>query len=77
MEAYRMAEAQGDPGAMVSSAAEIGKLCGFNSPEAVRTMSSADGERLQRKIMVMSDEKLIEIAEGGARLGRKESLEPS
>jgi phage FluMu protein gp41 len=77
MDDYRMAEARGDPGAMVRSAADIGKLCGFYSPEAVRTMSSADEERLQRKIMMISDEELIDIAEGRARSGRKESLEPS
>ena len=67
MDAYQMAKVQRNPSAMVRSAAEIGKLCGFYDAEVVKTPISQEGERLRRKFAEMSDEELAEIAAGRMR----------
>jgi hypothetical protein len=68
IDAYNMAKAQRNPSAMVRSAAEIGKLCGFYDAEVVKTPISQEGERMRRKFAEMSDDELAEIAAGRMRV---------
>lgn len=65
-EAYDMARTAAEPASMVSAAKEIGKMLGFYEPETIRVQLTANQSSLQAKFMVMSDEELLEMAQGKA-----------
>jgi phage terminase small subunit len=67
-EAYDMAKLGSEPASMVSAAREIGKMLGFYEPEKIKVELSTAQARLQDKYTVMSDEELLEIVEGTARV---------
>jgi hypothetical protein len=65
-EAYDMAKLAAEPASMIGAAREIGKMLGFYEPEVIKLQVSSDQAKLQRKFEVMTDEQLLEIAEGKA-----------
>lgn len=67
-EAYDMAKLAAEPSSMVSAAKEIGKMLGFYEPETIRIETQRNAGTVQRKLMTMSDEELMEIAEGTAKV---------
>lgn len=67
-EAYDMAKLAAEPAGMVSAAKEIGKMLGFYEPETIRIETMRSAGTVQRKLMTMSDEELMEIAEGTAKV---------
>lgn len=67
-EAYDMAKLAAEPASMVSAAREIGKMLGFYEPETIKVELSMSQAKLQRKFEVMTDEQLLEIAEGRAKI---------
>ena len=67
-EAYDMAKLAAEPSSMVSAAKEIGKMLGFYEPETIRIETQRSAGTVQRKLMTMSDEELMEIAEGTAKV---------
>jgi hypothetical protein len=64
--AYDAAAMIGEPGNMVSAAREIGKMLGFYEPERIKLELTAGQSNLKSKFEVMSDEELLQIAEGKA-----------
>lgn len=67
-EAYDMAKLAAEPSSMVSAAKEIGKMLGFYEPETIRIETQRNAGTVQRKLMTMTDEELMEIAEGTAKV---------
>lgn len=66
--AYDLAELAAEPSSMVSAAKEIGKMLGFYEPETIKVQLSMGQARLQEKFVMMSDEDLLEIAQGKAKI---------
>lgn len=66
--AYDLAELGGEPSSMVAAAREVGKMLGFYEPERIKVELSMSQARLQDKFAIMSDEQLLEIADGRARI---------
>jgi hypothetical protein len=67
-EAYNMAKLSAEPSSMVSAAKEIGKMLGYYEPETIRIETQRNSGTVQRKLMTMSDEELLELAEGTAQV---------
>lgn len=67
-EAYHLARSAAEPASMVSAAREIGKMLGFYEPETIKVNLSMDQARLQDKFAVMSDEELLQIAQGKSKI---------
>lgn len=67
-EAYDMAKLAAEPSSMVSAAKEIGKMLGYYEPETIRIETQRNAGTVQRKLMTMTDEELMEIAEGTAKV---------
>jgi hypothetical protein len=67
-EAYDMAKLAAEPAAMTGAAKEIGKMLGFYEPETIKIEHGRSTNSIQRKLMTMSDEELMEIAEGTAKV---------
>ncbi len=67
-EAYDMAKLAAEPSSMVSAAKEIGKMLGLYEPEVIKLETMRSAGTVQRKLMTMSDEELMEIAEGSAKV---------
>ena len=65
---YELAELAGEPATMVSAAREIGKMLGYYEPETIKLELSSNQARLKSKFTSMSDEELLEIAEGNAKV---------
>lgn len=65
-EAYDMAKLAAEPASMVASAREIGKMLGLYEPETIKLEASRAGSKIQAKLMSMSDDELMELAEGVA-----------
>lgn len=65
LEAYDMAKLEADPHAMVSSARELGKICGFYEPVKKKLEISVNGELKLREMSAMSDEELAKLVYGG------------
>jgi hypothetical protein len=64
LEAIQAAREQGNPGAMIAGAREIGKLMGFYSPELVKISIGTDEARLKARYEAMSDEELMTVIDG-------------
>lgn len=79
MEAVDMARTLADPAQMISGAKEIGKMMGFYEPETIRIEAQLEnGDQkaaLASKIKGMTDEELMEIAFGRAKLIEGEIVE--
>lgn len=67
-DAYDMAKQMAEPSTMVSAAKEIGKMLGFYEPETIKVELSTNQSNIQRKLMTMSDEELLRIASGTAKV---------
>ena len=67
-EAYDMAKLSAEPGNMVAAAREIGKMLGYYEAEKIKVELSMSQANMQKKFEIMSDEELMEIAEGRARI---------
>lgn len=63
LEAIQVARVQGNPGAMIQGAREVGKLLGFYEPEIQRVELMVN-EGLAAKYQVMTDEQLTAIIKG-------------
>lgn len=66
LEAIQTARVQGNPGAMIQGAREIGKLLGFYEPEAQRVELTVGGQGLAAKYQGMTDQELTAIIDGQA-----------
>lgn len=64
LEAIQMARVQGNPGAMIQGAREVGKLLGFYEPEAQRVELTLNDRGLAAKYQGMSDVELSAIIDG-------------
>lgn len=67
-EAYDMAKLAAEPSSMVSAAKEIGKMLGYYEPETIKIETQRGSGTVQRKLMTMSDEELLELAEGNVKV---------
>jgi hypothetical protein len=66
MEAYDAAKITSEPGNMVAAAREIGKMLGFYEPEQIKLQLTTNQARLKSKFEIMSDEELLQLADGKA-----------
>lgn len=63
-EAIDMAKMTADPAVMVAGWREIGKMCGFYEAVKVKVDLTSGGATLTTKMMTLSDEDLLRIANG-------------
>ncbi len=68
VQAYDTAHMTAEAGNMVAAAREIGKMLGFYEPETIKVEMTMQQAKLKSKFEIMSDEELLEIAEGRARV---------
>lgn len=68
MEAIDMARLGADPSAMIKGWSEIGKMLGLYAPEVKKVELTAGQRNIRSKFEIMSDEELLEIAEGRANV---------
>lgn len=72
MEAIDMARTLADPAQMINGAKEVGKMMGFYEPETIKIetqLKDGDGKAaMASKIKGMTDEQLLEIAFGRAKI---------
>jgi hypothetical protein len=66
MEAYDAAKTMAEPGNMVAAAREVGKMLGFYEPEQIKVQLTMNQARLKSKFEIMSDDELLQLAEGKA-----------
>lgn len=64
LEAIQTARLQGNPGAMIAGAREIGKLLGFYEPDAQRVELTVNDRGLAAKYQGMTDQELTAIIDG-------------
>ena len=64
LEAVEMAKLMAEPATMVSGWREIGKMCGFYEPTKTKVEVSVQGQVLIQRLNSMSDEELLQLAEG-------------
>ncbi len=68
LDAIEMARVMADPMAMLAGYRDISKMMGYNAPEVKKVEISDTSNALARKIKSMSDEDLLDVIEGEARL---------
>lgn len=68
LDAIEMARVMADPTAMLAGYRDISKMMGYNAPEVKKVEISDASNTLARKIKSMSDEDLLNVIEGEARL---------
>lgn len=68
LDAIEMARTMADPTAMLAGYRDISKMMGYNAPEVKKVEISDAANNLSRKLKSMSDEDLLNIIEGEARL---------
>ena len=68
LDAIEMARVMADPMAMLAGYRDISKMMGYNAPEVKKVEISDTSNTLARKIKSMSDEDLLNVIEGEARL---------
>lgn len=68
MEAYDMARTMAESSSMTAAAREIGKMLGFYEPETVKLELSMAQGNMQHKLKSLSDEELLRIAAGEAKV---------
>jgi tRNA A37 N6-isopentenylltransferase MiaA len=75
LEAIDMARMLSDPSQMINGADKVAKMMGYYAPETRRIELTAGQNVLQAKFQQMTDEELLEIAAGRARVIDGEVLE--
>lgn len=75
MEAIDMARTLADPGQMINGADKVAKMMGYYAPEKKLVELSVGQNVLQAKFQQMTDEELLEIAAGRAKVVDGEVLE--
>ena len=75
MEAIDMARTLADPGQMINGADKVAKMMGYYAPEKRLVELSVGQNVLQAKFQQMTDEELLEIAAGRAKVVDGEVLE--
>lgn len=68
MEAIDMARTLADPAQMINGADKLAKIMGYYQPETLKLEVSKDSNVLSSKFRQMSDEELLEIAAGRAKV---------
>lgn len=68
MEAIDMARTLADPGQMINGADKVAKMMGYYAPEKKLVELSVGQNVLQAKFQQMTDEELLEIAAGRAKV---------
>lgn len=63
-EAIDLARIKGDPIAMIAGWREIGKMCGFYEAQKTEIKLSVQGQVLVSRLNSMTDEELLQLAEG-------------
>jgi hypothetical protein len=63
-EAIDLGRIKGDPVAMIAGWREIGKMCGFYEPTKTKVEVSVQGQVLIQRLNSMTDEQLLQLAEG-------------
>ena len=66
LDAYTLAEKQGNPAAMVSAARECGRLLGFYAPERREVDVAVDEKSTRKRMNAMSDAELLAVIAGKA-----------
>lgn len=76
VEAYDMAKLTAESSAMTAAAREIGKMLGFYEPETIKLELTHAQSSMHNRLRMMSDEELLRIASGTARIidGEYEAL---
>jgi hypothetical protein len=67
LEAIDMARTMADPGQMINGAKEVGKMMGFYEPETIK-IETASSSVLASKFKQLTDQELLEIAAGRAKV---------
>ena len=75
LEAIDMARTLADPGQMINGADKIAKMMGYYAPETKRIELTTDQNVLQAKFQQMTDEELLRIAAGRAKVVEGEVVE--
>lgn len=75
LEAIDMSRMLADPGQMINGADKIAKMMGYYAPEVKEVIHHDGTQRLQAKFKQMTDEELIEIAAGNAKVIEGEVVE--
>ena len=66
LSAYKLAEQQGQPMAMVAACRELGRMLGYyDRKQWEEKLPVVDAERLRRHLATLSDGRLLELAEKG------------
>jgi len=68
IEAIDMARTLADPAQMINGAREVGRMMGFYEPETIKHVLTTDQAALSNKIKALSDDELLEMASGRAKL---------
>lgn len=66
LEAFEMAKLMAEPATMVSSAREIGKMCGYYAPTEHRVKVDVSGNIVLDRLNQMSDAELLKIITSGS-----------
>ena len=75
LESYDMAKLMAEPATMVSSAREIGKMCGYYEPVKHKVEMTINGQVAVKRIESMSDEDLIKmVADNMAAIQHQQEL---
>lgn len=77
LEAIDMSRLLADPGQMINGADKIAKMMGYYAPEVKEVIHTDGSARMQAKFKQMTDEELINIAAGNAKVIEGEVIETS
>lgn len=75
LEAINMARTMADPANMINGADKIAKMMGYYAPEVKKIEHSLDHDALKTKFQQMTDEELMELAAGRAKVVDGEVLQ--
>ncbi len=75
IEAIDMARTLADPAQMINGAKEAGKMLGYYEPETIKHVLTTDQAALSNKIKALSDDELLEMASGRAKVIEGEVLQ--
>lgn len=62
--AIRLARERENPAAMIQGCVALARLCGFFAPERQQVAVSGDGGALRARLLSMSDDELLALAQG-------------
>lgn len=75
LESYEMAKLMAEPATMVSSAREIGRMCGYYEPVKQKIEFTVNGQIIHKKLDSMDTEDLIKmVADGMVAMQQAEAL---